>query len=77
MTLKLKPLGANKNEITLADGTVILFSYATPVAAQLGTGGFVRTDKRWSVTTSKHITQWLQGANARTVPQSDLDSLAG
>jgi hypothetical protein len=75
--MKLKPLGANRTEITRADGTVILYSYSTPVAAQLGTGGFVRTDKRWSVTTSKHITQWLEGAHARTVPQADIDSLAG
>lgn len=75
--MKVKSLGSNKTELHLNDGTIILFSYETPVAACLGTGGFIRTDKKYSVTTSKHITQWLNGANAETVPQSELDVLSG
>ena len=74
--MKLIPLGANKTELHTNDGAVILFSYKTPVAAQLAKGGFIRTDCRWSVTTSKHITQWLEGRKAAEVPQSVLDSLA-
>jgi hypothetical protein len=74
--MKLKPLGSNRNELTLNDGTVILFSYQTPVAACLATGGFIRTQRKWSRTTSKHISQWLQGATARPVEQSELDRLA-
>ena len=74
--MKLNPLGANKTEVTLASGAVVFFSYKTPVAAQLADGGFIKTSRKWSVTTSKHITQWLQGARAVEVDQSQLDSLA-
>lgn len=73
--MKIKSLGNNKTELTLANGTTVFFSYQTPVAANLATGGFIRTNKKWSVTTSKHITQWLGGANAKLVEQSELDAL--
>lgn len=73
--MKLNPLGANRTELHLDSGAVIFFSYKTPVAAQLADGGFVRTDCRWSVTTSKHIGQWLEGRDARTVPQAELDAM--
>jgi hypothetical protein len=79
MTLKLTPLGANKNEIELPDGTVVFFSYKTPVAARMGDGsGFVKTSQKWSVTTSKHINQWLMlyGATAREMPQKFLNELS-
>lgn len=73
--MKLKPLGANQNEVTLADGTVILFSYETPVAATQN-GMAYRTEKHWSRTTSKHINRWLQGwPGARSMPQSFFDQL--
>ena len=75
--MKVKPLGANRTELQLPNGAAILFSYQTPVAAQLAAGGFVRTSTHYSRTTCKHITQWLQGATAREVPQIDLDNLAG
>lgn len=72
---KLKPLGANKTQVELNDGTIVFFSYETPVAAQLAQGGFVRTETKYSRTTSKHINQWLEGAKAETVPQATLDAL--
>jgi hypothetical protein len=75
--MKLIPLGANKTELHTNAGAVILFSYKTPVAAQLPQGGFVRTTQHYSRTTSKHITQWLEGRKANEVPQADLDTLAG
>ncbi len=75
--MKLKSLGENKTEITHIDGTVVLFSYGKPVAACLGDGGgFIRTARKWSRTTSRHITQWLAGANARKVSQWEMDTLA-
>ena len=75
--MKLKPLGANRTELTLASGAVVFFSYQTPVAAQRAEGGFIRTAEHYSVTTSRHINQWLDGRNAATVPQADIDSIAG
>jgi hypothetical protein len=74
---KIKPVGSNMTELHKTDGTVVLFSYETPVAACMGDGGgFIRTDCRWSMTTSKHINKWLDGASARSVPQSELDAIA-
>lgn len=70
----LKALGANKTEVQI-NGHTVFFSYNTPVAANLKEGGFVRTATKYSVTTSKHITQWLNGANAKTVDQSEIDAL--
>lgn len=72
--MKLKPLGANRTELTLPNGDVVFFSYQTPVAASRNGGGFVRTAEHYSVTTSRHINQWLAGRNAATVPQSEMES---
>ena len=74
-TTRIKPLGANKTELHQADGSIVLFSYQTPVAVQLAQGGFVHTSTRYSVTTSKHITQWLKGVRAREVDQSEIETL--
>lgn len=75
--MKVKSIGSNKTELHLDNGTIVLVSYETPVAACLGTGGFIKTDTKYSVTTSKHITQWLNGANAKVVPQTDINELLG
>ena len=73
--MKLTPIAANQNEVTINDGTQIFFSYRTPVAAYLPEKGYVRTEKFWSVTTSRHINKWLQGVNADTVDQEILNGL--
>ena len=74
--MKIETHGANKTEVNLNDGTLIFFSYQTPVAGR-DKQGFFRTDKKWSVTTSKHINQWLDiyHADARIVGQNWIDSL--
>jgi len=64
----LRKLGDNETEVSLGTGTV-LFSYETPVAANVD-GKFYKTDEFFSVTTSRHINKWLNGANAEVVPQS-------
>ena len=74
--MKLTPLAKNVTELTTNDGTVVLFSYETPVAAELPAGGFVRTAKGYSQTTTKHINKWLDGRHADFVPQAEIDALA-
>lgn len=74
--MKLNKLGPNKTEVQIGN-VVVFFSYNTPVAAQLSDGKYVRTNKKWSVTTSKHINQWLGGVRAEEVEQCALDFLAG
>jgi hypothetical protein len=73
--MKLNNLGVNQVEITKSDGTVVFFSYNTPVAAFVPGVGYIRTEKHWSSTTSKHINKWLDGRPAPTFPQSYFDSL--
>ena len=70
--MKLKKLGSNMTLIKMND-CEILFSYETPVAAlRYSDHEYLRTDLFWSVTTSRHINQWLQGVEAQTVSQDEL-----
>tara|TARA_R100000315_G_scaffold59098_1_gene34680 strand:+ start:1224 stop:1472 length:249 start_codon:yes stop_codon:yes gene_type:complete len=70
--MKLKVIGSNQTQIDYKDGTVIFFSYETPVAGYLPEIGYVRSDQFYSVTTSKHINKWLEGVDAVKVPQEKL-----
>ena len=70
----LRNLGNNKVEVTTKAGAVVLYSYNTPVAA-LVNGAYYRTSKKWSVTTSKHIGQWLDGVRAEEKEQGFFDAL--
>ena len=73
--MKLKKLGNNVTLIKYDDGEV-LFSYETPVAAlDYKTHEYFRTNQFWSVTTSRHINQWLQGVDAAEISQSALEAM--
>ena len=58
--MKIKSLGSNKTEIELKD-LRLLVSYSTPVALIRYPGGAIKTNQFHSVTTSRHINQWLAG----------------
>lgn len=73
--MKLSVLGANKTEVRFDNGTIVFFSYNTPVAAFTPNMGWVRTSKKWSVTTSKHINQWLGSVSALEVDQTFFDNI--
>lgn len=64
----------NCHEVIKPDGTRILYSYATAVAACLPTGEYVRTDVTYSETTNRHVHKWCP-ANCAAVPQSTIDAL--
>jgi hypothetical protein len=70
--MQLKPIQSNMTELTLNDGTQVLFSYQTPVACWKD-GEFFKTDKKWSNTTTRHINKWTHLATAK--PQSYFDEL--
>ena len=72
--MKIKQIASNMTELDLGFAQVF-FSYETPVAARLTDGSLVRTDERYSVTTTKHINKWLQGCDALTVSQYRIDCL--
>ena len=75
MNLKLKPIGTNVTELHTPAGAVVLFSYNTPVAAQLPQGGFVRTKTNYSKTTTKHINKWLDGRKVELVEHAEINAL--
>jgi len=72
--MKIKPIASNMTELVSNDGTVILFSYQTPVACKLN-GNYYKTSQKWSVTTSRHISKWLSGVQAGLAEQSFFDNL--
>ena len=71
---EIKVVGSNMTEIKTRRGDIVLFSYSTPVAAVVD-NEYIRTSKKWSATTTRHINKWLQGVEAREVEQETLDSL--
>ena len=74
--MQLTPIASNMTEVETSEAR-ILFSYRTPVAAYVFGRGYVKTDKFWSVTTSRHINKWLGSiTNVTEIDQSVLDNLA-
>lgn len=76
--MNLKSIKKNMTEVTLGDGTKILFSYETPVVYMSPKTGWRVTDTFYSRTTTRHIGQYLGEAliYAKTVPQSEIDAVA-
>jgi hypothetical protein len=81
--MKLNPISTNQTELEIGKGVVVFFSYKTPVAAFVPGAGYLRTNHKWSRTTSKHINQWLRRMTGTASPtltevdQSVLDTLVG
>jgi len=73
--MNIKQLAPNQTELHKDDGTIIFVSYETPVAAFVDGFKWVRSEEKYSVTTSKHVNKWLAGLNTTTVPQSEIDAL--
>lgn len=82
--MRISPIASNMTEIEIGNKT-ILFSYKTPVAFHEAGVGYAKTNKHWSVTTSRHINKWLKlngyskerGDGLREVGQSELDAMVG
>ena len=73
--MQLDRLGPNQTTLTLADDRVIFFSYNTPVAAFIPGRGYLRSNWKWSRTTSKHIRSFIGGHASEDVDQSVIDDL--
>ena len=72
--MKLKQIGSNMTLVDLNNAS-ILVSYETPVAAFIEGHGYLKTAKKWSKTTSRHINKWLEGINAEEKSQEFFDNL--
>lgn len=73
-TLHLTQLASNMTEVRYGDNYV-LFSYQTPVAYSNKVGEVFKTNKKWSATTSKHLTKWINNRSFTLVDQSVIDNL--
>lgn len=69
----------NITEVKKQNGTIVLISYTTPVAAWVPEQGFYRTNEHYSATTTKHINKWLisQGADVLAVMKVSPQFIAG
>jgi len=69
--MNVKPYGSNQTLIG-AQGCTVLYSYNTPVALKSPSGKLYQTNHKWSVTTSKHINNFVRdmGGDVTFVPQS-------
>jgi len=73
--MKLRVIGPNQTEVEINDKVTVFFSYETPVAAWIRPTGalnrpFIRTTKRWSSTTTRHINKWLNVQHTRMCHKS-------
>ena len=78
MRLSINRLGFSEVELSFSDGTLVLFSYNTPVAARVPNGQVFRTSQKHSKTTTKHINGWITKHGFRFVvekPQEFFDNL--
>ena len=68
--------GKNQTTIVYKNGSEVFFSYRTPVAGYTPTEGYIKTDKWYSSTTTKHINQYLNGITmVREVSQDAINKL--
>jgi hypothetical protein len=77
--MKIKPVGTNQTEVELKGGTIILYSYKTPVAAFVPGRGALCSMTKYSRTTSKHVTLAMARWDETTrieVDQSIIDQMA-
>ena len=74
--LHLTQLGANMTEVRYGD-KYVLFSYQTPVSyVELADMNTVYvTDKKYSATTSKHISKWVAARKIIKVNQETIDNI--
>lgn len=72
--MQLHKLSAHETELHLNNGSVIFFSYNTPVAAMTSTG-YLRSGAFHGGEAAYDTDRWLAGVSPLTVPQSVLDSM--
>lgn len=75
--VEIKKINAN-SYVMYRDGNEILFSYRTPVAVyDAERDEYLRTDEKYSTTTTRHINKWLDGVKAKSVSQRTIDKYVG
>lgn len=63
---------SNVSRMSLSDGRIVLFSYQLPVAVFVPGRGVVANETCYSVTTSRHINQFANGATISRVTEPEF-----
>ena len=71
--MKLQQIAANRTVVTFPNYTEVFFSYNTPVAGYSPDLGYVRTNKWYSSTTTRHINKYLNFSNLSEVNITEVD----
>ena len=78
--MTIKNVFPNQTEATLNNGDIVFFSYETPVAAFVSGRGILRTEEKFSRTTTKHINAFIERTNPKStvtiVPQAEIENLS-
>lgn len=78
MLTSLKRIKSTSATEVIQGSKTILYSYSTPVAMKGIDGWYYRATEKYSVTTSRHINQWLRSndaMDAEYVTQERLNEL--
>lgn len=77
--MKVNPVGSNQIEVEKNDGTIVLYSYQTPVAAFVPGKGGLCSSKKYSHTTSRHVNAAIDrwDCSRTDVNQDVIDQIAG
>ena len=74
--MKLHSFANNRTVLIFNGGTTeVFFSYETPVAGYSDKLGYVKTDKWYSSTTTRHINKYLGDLKHTVVSQSVINDL--
>ena len=65
--MKLHSFATNRTLLTFDDGTEVFFSYETPVAGYSTKLGYVKTNKWYSSTTTRHINKYIYDSHLDTL----------
>ena len=71
--MKLKRTGSNQTVVSLNNGAEVFFSYDTPVAGYSDKLGFVKTNKWYSQTTTRHINKYLRESTLNLDKVKEVD----
>jgi len=71
--MKIKSLGKNKTLVEIGDHEIFV-SYETPVAGFISGLGYFKTDEFHSVTTSRHINEYIPSGKVTIIPQHIINA---
>jgi len=75
--MKVNSVGTNQTEIEYPNGTIVLYSYSTPVAAFVPGRGSLCTSTKYSAATCRHINKAIErwGCSKHVVSQIEIDEM--